>query len=135
MNVFFGRRNLARAFGGAAMSLACAWLMGAASWAGERPLRGQTAGASAPASTNSVSPPDSTAMVANGRRLFLLNCAHCHAQDATGDEGPDLHGVVRSDAKIAALIKNGVKGEMPRFGAKLSDTDVQMLIAYLRSLD
>ena len=67
-------------------------------------------------------------------KLFLNNCAHCHGADATGDEGPDLHGVTKSDAKIAGYIKNGIKGEMPKFGQKLSDADVKALIAFIRSL-
>ena len=69
-----------------------------------------------------------------GYRLFMMNCAHCHGNDAHGDEGPDLHGVTKSDARIASIIKNGIKGEMPKFGAKLTDTDVQALIAFVRSL-
>jgi mono/diheme cytochrome c family protein len=69
-----------------------------------------------------------------GYALFMINCAHCHGNDARGDEGPSLHGVTKSDARIASVIKNGVKGEMPRFGAKLSDTDVQALIAFVRTL-
>src|SRR5207245_11459242 len=69
-----------------------------------------------------------------GYKLFMLNCAHCHGTDARGDEGPDLHGVTKSDARIASTIKNGIKGEMPKFGAKLSDTDVRALIAFVRSL-
>ena len=66
--------------------------------------------------------------------MFLMNCAHCHAADATGDEGPDLHGLHKSDARLAAIIKNGIKGEMPKFGAKLSDADVQALTAFIHSL-
>jgi mono/diheme cytochrome c family protein len=73
-------------------------------------------------------------LVDRGRSLFLLNCAHCHGNGATGDEGPDLHGLVKSDARIAALINNGIKGEMPRFGAKLGAADVQAVIAFLHSL-
>jgi mono/diheme cytochrome c family protein len=69
-----------------------------------------------------------------GHQLFMMNCAHCHGNDARGDEGPDLHGLTKSDARLSSLIKNGIKGEMPKFGAKLSDTDVQALIAFLRSL-
>jgi cytochrome c551 len=69
-----------------------------------------------------------------GYTLFMMNCAHCHGTDARGDEGPDLHGLTKSDARVAALIKNGVKGEMPKFGAKLTDTDVQALVAFVRSL-
>src|SRR5512144_2621361 len=69
-----------------------------------------------------------------GYTLFMMNCAHCHGSDARGDEGPDLHGINRSDARIASVIKNGIKGEMPKFSAKLSDTDVQALTAFLRTL-
>ena len=81
-----------------------------------------------------AAPPENSAKVAEGARLFALNCAHCHGEDATGDEGPDLHGVAKSDSKIAGYIKNGIKGEMPKFGQKLSDADVQALIAFIRSL-
>jgi len=55
--------------------------------------------------------------------------------DARGDEGPDLHGLTKSDARIASIIRNGVKGEMPKFGAKLTDPDVQALVAFLRTLN
>ena len=64
----------------------------------------------------------------------MQNCAHCHGRDAHGDEGPDLHGVTKSDARIASMIQNGVKGKMPKFGAKLTAADVQELIAFVRSL-
>ena len=69
-----------------------------------------------------------------GYTLFMMNCAHCHGNDARGDEGPDLHGVTKSDARISSMIQSGVKGEMPKFGAKLTDTDVQALIAFVRTL-
>ncbi|MDB6066693.1 MAG: lipoprotein cytochrome c, 1 heme-binding site [Pedosphaera sp.] len=69
-----------------------------------------------------------------GYSLFMLNCAHCHGSDARGDEGPDLHEVTKSDARIASIIKDGVKGEMPKFGTKLSDDDVRGLVAFVRSL-
>ena len=69
-----------------------------------------------------------------GYTLFMMNCAHCHGNDARGDEGPDLHGVTKSDARITSIIKNGIKGEMPKFGTKLTDTDVRALIAFVRSL-
>jgi mono/diheme cytochrome c family protein len=72
--------------------------------------------------------------VEGGRRLFLANCAHCHAEDGSGDEGPSLHGLRKSDDRIAKLIREGIKGEMPRFGSKLSDAEVQNLIAFVRSL-
>ena len=69
-----------------------------------------------------------------GRDLFARNCAHCHGDDARGDEGPTLHNLAMSDARIAKRIKEGIKGEMPKFGSKLNDTDIAALIAYLRTL-
>ena len=81
-----------------------------------------------------IKPPDLTADAAQGRHLFLMNCAHCHGDDAHGDEGPDLHDLHRSDARINEVITAGIKGEMPSFGKKLGDPDVRQLIAYIRTL-
>jgi mono/diheme cytochrome c family protein len=78
-------------------------------------------------------PPEGTA-ANDGYKLFMLNCAHCHGQDARGEEGPDLHGVVKSDQRIAAIIQNGIKGEMPKFSAKLNATETRALIAFIRTL-
>ncbi len=73
--------------------------------------------------------PELTADAAQGRHLFLMNCAHCH-----GDERPDRHNLRRSDARIDEVITAGIKGGMPSFGKKLGDPDVRQLIAYLRTL-
>jgi mono/diheme cytochrome c family protein len=81
-----------------------------------------------------MKPRELTGDAAQGRHLFLMNCAHCHGDDAHGDEGPDLHSLHRSDARIHEVITAGIKGEMPSFGKKLGDPDVQQLIAYLRTL-
>ena len=69
-----------------------------------------------------------------GHQIFDRNCAHCHGDDARGDEGPDLHNLIKSNARITAIVKERIKGEMPGFGKKLSDADVMDLIAFLRSL-
>ena len=74
------------------------------------------------------------ASAAEGRHLFLLNCAHCHGDDAHGDEGPDLYNLHKSDARIHQVITAGIKGEMPSFGKKLRDPDVRAITAYLRTL-
>jgi len=73
-------------------------------------------------------------VAARGRNLFERNCAHCHGDDARGDEGPDLHSLKKSDARITKVVTQGIKGEMPAFGSKLNDTDVKALIAFLRTL-
>jgi mono/diheme cytochrome c family protein len=72
--------------------------------------------------------------VKKGHDLFDRNCAHCHGDDAHGDEGPSLYDLSKSDTRIAKNIKEGIKGEMPKFSTKLNDADVQALIAYLRTL-
>ena len=81
-----------------------------------------------------IKPPELTADAAQGRHLFLMNCAHCHGDDARGDEGPDLHNLHRSDTRIHEVITAGIKGQMPSFGKKLGDPDVRQLITYLRTL-
>jgi mono/diheme cytochrome c family protein len=87
------------------------------------------------AKTISVAPTVTAAGDADrGRILFDHNCAHCHGEDARGDEGPNLYNLAKSDARITAIIKGGIKGEMPTFAKKFSDEDVQALIAYLRTL-
>ena len=69
-----------------------------------------------------------------GQKLFERNCAHCHGNDARGEEGPSLYNLTLSDARIAKRIREGVKGEMPRFGSKFNDADIAALIAFLRTL-
>jgi mono/diheme cytochrome c family protein len=69
-----------------------------------------------------------------GQVLFDRNCAHCHGDDARGDEGPNLHNLVKSDGRIATTINEGIKGEMPAFRKKFNEADVQALVSYLRTL-
>ncbi len=80
-------------------------------------------------------PPPDPAMAASGQKLFLNSCAHCHGADARGDEGPDLHALQISDRRIANVIKNGIKGEMPAFAKKHDAAETAELVAYVRSLE
>jgi len=106
-------------------------VVGVAFAAGEKNQRKAPAASDA---TEALAIPPAGTPERRGYDLFMLNCAHCHGNDARGDEGPDLHGVTKSDTRIASLIKNGIKGEMPKFAAKLNDADIQTLIAFVRSL-
>jgi mono/diheme cytochrome c family protein len=81
--------------------------------------------------TNAVSP---ATRVAAGRALFLKNCAHCHAADAHGDEGPDLHKLDLSDEWIASRIRKGKAGEMTAFAGKLQPSEINTLVAYVQTL-
>lgn len=84
---------------------------------------------------NSKEDPVTQETVARGHALFFLHCAECHGVDAKGtDDGPDLYNLHEGNALIRQVITGGVKREMPAFGKKLNDSDVQALIVYLRTL-
>jgi mono/diheme cytochrome c family protein len=118
----------------AAMSVVSGLIMGAAYWGGELLLQGKAAVAAAPASASSIALSDPEAL-ARGHDLFLMNCAHCHGDDAHGtEEAPDLTTLRKSDTRIASVVKNGIKGEMPRFDQKLSDESVRLLTLFLHSV-
>jgi mono/diheme cytochrome c family protein len=92
---------------------------------------------SAPSTTTPAPSSDIVAspeLIAQGHQFFAMSCSECHGDDATGDEGPDLHNLSISNARIARTIKHGVKGEMPTFAKKYDDQQIAALVAYLRSL-
>jgi mono/diheme cytochrome c family protein len=106
-----------------------AWAMRVAPSLSQRP--------SIPTSVQAATPAVSQAPTgdpAQGRHLFLMNCAHCHGDDAHGDEGPDLYDLHKSDTHIYQVITGGIKGEMPSFAKKLGDPEIHALTAYLRTL-
>ena len=123
-----GNRFSRRGFASYLIAACCACaLIGAAGFVGGEMLLGDTTPAAHPS-------PTLIADAARGRHLFLLNCAHCHGDDAHGDEGPDLYNFHKSDVRIHQVITGGIKGEMPSFGKKLGDPEVRQLTAYLRTL-
>ena len=73
-------------------------------------------------------------LIAQGQNDFAMSCSQCHGDDATGDEGPDLHNLPISNARIRVMIKNGLKGEMPTFTKKYNDQQITALVSYLRTL-
>jgi putative heme-binding domain-containing protein len=80
---------------------------------------------------------DATA-INGGKNIYRGRCGVCHGIDAKGYRGSDLtsgdwvHG--GSDAQIFKTIQSGVPGtEMPANG-NMSDDEIWMVIAYLRTL-
>ena len=74
--------------------------------------------------------------------LFKTNCALCHGDDGAGTElgkrfkVKDLRSKEtqdKSDADLAKIIGVG-KDNMPPFGKRLDDTQIQGLIGYIRHL-
>jgi len=77
--------------------------------------------------------------LAIGQKLFLNNCAQCHASDGGGSRGfPNLtdkdwlHG--GTPEAIKASITNGRTGNMPPLGAALGEEGVKNAAAYVLSL-
>ena len=73
-------------------------------------------------------------LAAQGQKFYAMSCSECHGDDATGDEGPDLHNLPVSNAYIKVMIKKGLKGEMPTFAKKYNDQQIAALVSYLRTL-
>ena len=134
-----GNRFSRRGFASYLIAACCACaLIGAAGFVGGEMLLGETnsntSSAIIPSSSNAQVSQVMLADATQGRHLFLMNCAHCHGDDAHGDEGPDLYNLHKSDARIHQVITGGIKGEMPSFAKKLGDPEIRLLTAYLRTL-
>jgi mono/diheme cytochrome c family protein len=128
-----------RAFASYLVAACCACaLIGAAGFVGGEMLLGETSSNTSPGIiTSSSNAQVSQVMltdVTQGRHLFLMNCAHCHGDDAHGNEGPDLYNLHKSDARIHQVITGGIKGEMPSFAKKLGDPEIRELTSYLQTL-
>lgn len=76
--------------------------------------------------------------LAQGRTLFLQNCAACHSASGTGtivtggQQAPDLWA--SADQQVAEAIRIG-PGPMPPFGSgQLSDQEVSDIVSYVHQL-
>ncbi len=78
----------------------------------------------------------SDTLIAEGLRLYTLNCAGCHGGEGHGVEGVDLRsGQFRraaTDADLARIITGGIPGTAMPSG-NFAAGQVASLIAYLRS--
>jgi cytochrome c6 len=88
-------------------------------------------------------------LIANGNAYsatatpYTEKCQMCHGATGHGDtpagkalgahalNSPDV--IKQSDADLLAVIKNG-KGKMPAFASKLTEPQMNVLVAYIRTL-
>ncbi len=78
-----------------------------------------------------------------GSQLFQSHCIMCHGEDGTGNtpagkalKAVNLHSPAvakLSDADLTEIISNGKNG-MPAYVDRLDATDIQNVIAYIRTL-
>jgi mono/diheme cytochrome c family protein len=100
-----------------------------------------------PAETPAAGGVATTGDAVAGKALFQKNCTLCHYSDKADKKiGPGLKGVLQNkelpashhpatEANVRAQIEGGnaAKG-MPAFGTKLSKTEIDSLIAYLKTV-
>lgn len=73
-----------------------------------------------------------------GEEIFQKDCANCHNKqpgDTSPFGPPNLHGVFKTGltpAEAQKIIRDG-KGAMPAWGNTLSNSDIQNVIAYLKT--
>ena len=82
---------------------------------------------------------------AAGRKIYDAECDRCHEPYSTrGKKGPALKGVFQhkylslsglpaNDERVSNIIRLG-RNEMPGYSQKLSEQDIQNLLAYLHTL-
>jgi mono/diheme cytochrome c family protein len=109
---------------------ACAWTV--------------TVGAASAFVAGCRSAPGLTAQEAEGKRLYIGRCEHCHEENDLNLKKvpPDLHGVFRhvalpsgapaTDAEMRRVVIAG-KGLMPSFAGRFTDGQMAALVAYLRT--
>ena len=76
--------------------------------------------------------------VIDGAFYFRLMCWNCHAGRTRGGQAPDLFKAEWlygwTDSGIFQTVFNGLPGtEMQKFGGKLSDEAIHMIVGYLRT--
>lgn len=75
-----------------------------------------------------------------GEEVFASNCAMCHGQDGSGMMGmhPSLRGADErlSLEGVEVTVRNGraTTPPMPAFGGRLSDAEIDHVVAYVASL-
>jgi mono/diheme cytochrome c family protein len=85
--------------------------------------------------------PSSPEMISEGKNLYNIACKSCHGMEAYGSPmAPALNNQLflaeTPDSAIYQIIAGGVPGTlMPAWGNRLSDYDLQALVAYLRSME
>jgi cbb3-type cytochrome c oxidase subunit III len=88
-----------------------------------------------------MSIPTSPELIAEGQQLFNIACKSCHGVDGYGSAmAPALNNQLflaeTPDAAIYRIIAGGVPDTlMPAWGSRLTDRDIQSLVAFLRSME
>ncbi len=72
--------------------------------------------------------------IAEGSAIFDKRCVVCHGPGAKGGEGPALRSNMLTRVQILQAIKEGFPGDMPAFGKKLPQKDINRLADFVGSM-
>ena len=77
------------------------------------------------------------------KRVFKQRCSKCHGQDGAGNDYGQIIGVTNltdpqwqqkvDDKRVLNSIKHG-RSQMPAFGEKLTEAQINSLVLYVRTL-
>ena len=89
--------------------------------------------ASEPTTTTTTATEPGNGQAASGGQLFADNCETCHGTNGAGGHiGPNLQtsSVAENLAQVEKQVRNG-GGAMPPFSGVLSDTEINVVAAYV----
>ncbi len=79
---------------------------------------------------------DEAGQIQVGEQVYASACASCHGRLGEGGVGPSFAGVTTRLPDVADQIQVVVegRGQMPAFGASLTDEQIEAVIAYERTV-
>lgn len=86
-----------------------------------------------------VLPDDADEELRQGLAVYQQRCAQCHGQSGGGGIGANIQDVEArlTDAEQREVVVNGRRGpngQMPAFGATLSDSDIDAVVRFTRDI-
>jgi cytochrome c-L len=82
---------------------------------------------------------DKPEALAEGKRLYVLNCQSCHLPNGQGGMGASLvsdkhvYPQVKEDPGLFAVVFGGASGAMQPFSKRLNQDEILKIMAYVRN--
>ena len=84
-------------------------------------------------------PDDADEELFQGQDVYQARCAQCHGAAGGGGLGPNIQLIEdrltdQEQYEVVRNGRNGRTGNMPAFGAVLSDSDIEAVVRYTREI-
>lgn len=76
---------------------------------------------------------DKVKAVAEGERIYKIECVGCHGKNTEGNIGPAFADSVRTDKELFVLIANGSEGAMPGYATQFTREQIWALVDFVNS--